>query len=118
VKQLKHDKLTEEQIALRMMNLAFRASSAMGMGFLHFVPDQKTEDSTFKDGITTDYRGDSSLYGDYIQGRMVKLSIGWNDKGVKVTEELPRADYQSWSTTYSTYEDLYNSAVKELEEGK
>jgi len=95
-------KATEQQI-LQMAANAVNASKPMGMGFLHYQPNNqfKPEDFIIKK---------NGLYLDYVQGRMVKLFIHKiEDNEWEVIGE-PRCDYQSWCSKYPAYEDLINSA--------
>lgn len=55
-------------------------------------------------------------YGDYVFGRMMKLGLRWDDTGVLADDAArPRPDYQSWCTTYPTYEALVRAAAGSLE---
>jgi hypothetical protein len=96
---------TEQQIQQMMAN-AVNASSPMGLGFLQ----HDSSKSFVAEDFDTQY---TSL--DYVQGRMVKLWI--NKLGVnhyQIDDEAPRKDYQSWVSTYPTYEALLASAGIEV----
>jgi len=84
-------KATEDQVK-EMGALAVSASSAVGMGHLHFNGEQKFEAKDFK----------TPLFTDYVQGRMVKLNIQKDEEdGVWWSNDFPpRSDYQSWASKY------------------
>jgi len=98
-------KATEEQVKQIAVN-AVTASAPMGMGFLHHQPDQEFKPDDFK----IDKFG---LSLDYVQGRMVKLSIGKTENGNWQIHGEPRSDYQSWIQKYSTNEELIKSVGAE-----
>lgn len=99
-------KATEEQIKQIAAN-AVNASSPMGMGFIH-ATDKKFTPDEFEIPET----GTFSL--DYVQGRMVKLTL-WNKDGVwKTPDRAPDIEYQSWMKKYPTYEALVKSAGVEI----
>ena len=84
----------------------------MGMGFLHYDEDRSFDKKDIKLGAAV-----TSL--DYVQGRMVKLTI-FRFKDAPNTwstpHQPPTVDYQSWADVYRTYEDLIESAgITELE---
>lgn len=97
-------KATREQI-VKVAQLAYGAAVPMGMGHLHYtsapLPAEAVE-------ITN-----HGLDMDYVQGRMVKLSV-WpaaGEEGVwEVPDHEPRVDYQSWATVYPTYPALLKAA--------
>lgn len=94
-------KATDEQIKQIAAN-AVNASAPMGMGHLHFT-NKKFEPKEFE----VPEKGTFSL--DYVQGRMVKLTL-WNKDGVwKTPDRAPDIEYQSWMTKYPTYEALIQS---------
>ena len=102
------------QVAKRLLWLAYQASGARGLGFLH-VTDKVTEDvlwsEQWQDGIAK-----GRVDADYLHGRMVKLwgfsfgknSVTFND------EQAPRGDYQSWCGAYPTNEALVRAAMESL----
>lgn len=78
---------------------AVTASFPVGMGHLHFTPGECiAEDIKVRpDGIHLDY----------VEGRMVKLSISMRESGTwQVPDFEPRVDYQSWVAKYPSYKDL------------
>lgn len=94
---------TEEQLR-EVAALAYNASQPMGMGFLHYRPgDVKGSDLGHIDVA----RG---LDFDYVQGRMMKLSIFKVGDHFETPAEEPRSDYQSWARRYPTYEALLAAA--------
>ncbi len=94
-------KATKQQVKEIAAN-AINASTPMGMGFLHYQADTKFGPEDISD---------EQLYFDYVQGRMVKLSI--RDLGNDEYEiaDNPTSDYQSWCGIYPTTEDLVNSVL-------
>ena len=98
-------KLTDNQVKM-VMALAVNASCAVGLGLLHFKNKEFTSDE-----FTIPDHGTCNL--DYVEGRMVKLSMARQDDD---TWEVgwpndPRSDYQSWCSTYPTYEILIEAAI-------
>lgn len=100
-------KATKSQVAQIAVN-AIKASTPMGMGWMHYNPNQTIREEDIKfysDGIEIDY----------FSGRMVKLSIKQLKEDVwNVLNELPKIDYQSWAGKYPTCKDLVSS-VKGVE---
>lgn len=82
-----------------------RADGKVGMGFLHYDPhDVKGSDL----GHIDVSRG---LDFDYVQGRMMKLSIRRESDGTySAPDAAPRSDYQSWARRYPTYRALIEAA--------
>ena len=54
------------------------------------------------------------MYGDYVFGRMMKLSLQFTDTEVDVPEGVPRGNYQSWCGTYESYEALIRAAIESI----
>jgi hypothetical protein len=97
-------KPTPEQKLKRALWLAFQASSAVGMGFLHAgQARQQTENSLFEDAMAG---RSGKIYTDYLCGRMMKTEFFIDGDSVVVRPELPRLDYQSWGAQYPTASDL------------
>lgn len=99
-------KATNDQVKQIAIN-AIKASAPMGMGFLSFSPDDefKLEDIN----IHEDTRN-PGMFLDYVNGRMVKLSIWKRGEDLWETRDTPPThDYQSWCRKYNTYEDLLTS---------
>lgn len=106
--------ITPEQKIKRALWLAFNASKAVGMGFLHMEASlQQTEDSLFEACRTPEKL---TVYTDYCFGRMMKTSfeIDENDNLV-INPEEPRWGYQSWADTYPTASLLIEAVYKSLE---
>ena len=97
---------TEGQIKQIAAN-AVNASFPMGLGFLHFRPKRVFQASDF------DAQPNGCFYLDYVQGRMVKLSIFKREDGWEI-DDNPRADYQSWVRKYPTTEALVNSVLEPM----
>lgn len=92
-------KATDDQVRQIMAN-AVNAASPMGLGFLQATNKQFTAED-FKDA---NIERIASL--DYVQGRMVKLTLWHRGDFWEAPENNPRGDYQSWVRQYPTYEDL------------
>jgi len=88
--------------------LAYRAAIPMGLGFLHYRPDDPQDAETIKPHV----RPGKEVYMDYVSGRMVKLYIKVDGNRL-ITHDTPSYDYQSWCNKYPTYADLIGAA-KEL----
>lgn len=96
----------------------------VGMGFLQNNPSATIEDvwknvrSAGDYGVGADKITKASeigkAYGDYVFGRMMKLSIEWDESGVIVKDSEPQPDYQVWCRVYKTYEELIKEAIKSL----
>ena len=111
-----------EALAKRIVYTAFNASQVMGMGIFMDRGDQ-TEDEVWESAVGRhDYPGRPSdgynrVYCDYVNGRMMKLDVRWDDLGVYMPSDdhTPRLDYQSWCGTYPTYSALVDEAVNSLD---
>jgi len=97
---------TEKEVRKICIN-AIKASKPVGLGFLHYSDEVKTKE----DDILISMKTFFDL--DYIEGRMVKLGIRkigenlWETMG----GDKPNVEYQSWCSTYPTYESLVESLV-------
>lgn len=96
--------------------LAFQASTPMGLGFLHVgAAGAQTEDSLF----TSNPPRDGKIYTDYVHGRMMKTTFDISEDGVlSISPEKPRADYNSWASTYRTAQELIDATEESLRETK
>jgi len=96
-------KATEEQIKQIAAN-AVNASIPMGMGFLQATNKEfkSTEFDLTKSGLNLDY----------VQGRMVKLTINRLENNKWIIVGSARADYQSWVSKYPTNRALVESIIK------
>lgn len=112
------------ELVRRAFFLAYNAcGGAMGMGVFQ-TRDGVTEDHVWQNVLNRgDYPGGAHSsdrpehpYGDYVFGRMMKLSAEFNEaKGtVTISDSKPRHDYQSWCGKYPTYESLFVAAATEL----
>ncbi len=94
---------SEQQIKQIVKN-AFKASTPMGLGFLHADPKHELQDDEIE------IRNHMSF--DYVKGRMMKLGIFRVDENNWEILDDPMPDYQSWCLVYPTTEDLVNSVLK------
>lgn len=103
------------ELAKRMFFLAYKASNVVGMGVLQ-ARDGVTEADVWKSAITSwDGRDNSSKpYGDYIFGRMMKMSLSVGNGAVEFRDTKLNREYQSWCGVYSTYLALAQAAAAEL----
>ena len=99
--------------------LAYEACGGpMGMGVFQAKSDVDKEKVWTNINTSGDYAcGHSTpgdLYGDYVFGRMIKLSIRYHMKKgiVSVRDDKPRGDYQGWCHKYKTYQALIESAIE------
>lgn len=120
-----------ERLARRIGYLAYQASQVVGMGALH-ARDGATEEefwSALRGEVNVkaevfsnvapmpEANPTGSVYCDYVMGRMMKLSIAWNESGVTTSTSQPRPDYQSWCRKYPTYDALEQAAIASLRDG-
>ncbi len=105
-------KPTNSQIITRAVWLAFKASSPMGMGFLHAAQaDGVTEEQLASLARETD-KG-IEVRTDYVCGRMMKTTFTVSPDGkLTVWPEVPRHDYQSWAGDYATAAELIAAVEK------
>lgn len=107
-----------EAVARRAFYLAYGAAHAAGMGFLQ-AREGVTEDQVWQnvrtraDYVPTEPKP-GEAHADYVFGRMMKLSIRWDETTITVNDSTPRYDYQSWCGKYPTYESLIQSAIAEV----
>lgn len=97
-------KATAEQLK-KLYCLLYNASAPVGMGLLHYRPEDMTEDQ-----IPIDL--EKGFYMDYVRGRMVKFMCrATNNPGEYTTfDTIPRSDYQSWVRTYPTILSVLEAA--------
>jgi hypothetical protein len=98
---------SKEQLCQIMAN-AVNASAPMGMGFLRYDKTKQYKPEDFEDNVAS-----GNLELDYVDGRMVKLSIRSAEEDTYTLRE-PRPDYQSWCRKYHTVADLVTSAGAEV----
>lgn len=95
-------KASEDTIR-KAMRLAIEASIPMGMGRLHFDPNQLIDDKDLP-------ISQLGAFVDYFGGRMVKFRCGQEEPGTWRVNEPPNIEYQSWMAHYPTYRDLLETA--------
>ena len=113
-----------EQVIRRAFFLAWKAcGGTSGYGFLQNNPTASEERVWENVANRGDYPGGKlfgpavkkgEASGDYVFGRMMKLTLRWNDGEIDVQEYQPRADYQSWCGVYPSYESLIRAAIESL----
>ena len=99
---------TDEQVKQIFCN-AVQHSFPSGMGFLHYKEDQVFEPKMLR--FTKRYDKET-LDADYVQGRMVKLTITREKDNIweiVYPQGDPRSSYQSWAGKYPTLFDLVAS---------
>ncbi|MEN6549969.1 MAG: hypothetical protein ABFE07_28330 [Armatimonadia bacterium] len=118
---IKTTPFTGEQVAKRIFWLAWQACGGpLGAGWLQNHPEA-TEADVWQNVCTNgDYPGNPSsrpgdAYGDYVFGRMMKLTVLYKADEVALNDERPRGDYQAWCRQYRTYEELAKAALTSLE---
>jgi len=108
-----------QQLAKRMLFLAYEASGEpLGMGVFQ-ARDGVTEENVWENCNTSgDYPGhytpEGMVRGDYVFGRMMKIRIVFDEKGLQLSENKLQWDYQAWSTKYKSYEALAKAAEASL----
>ena len=109
-----------EAVAKRAFWLAWKACGGTeGMGFLQNNPAAGEEDVWNNARVGADYAGKrepktGEVYGDYVFGRMMKLTLKWNETGIEFRDAVPTRDYQAWCRKYPTYQALIEAAIAEL----
>lgn len=111
--------LKAEEVVKRMFCLAWQACGGpLGMGVLQDRPGASEDEIWENVGRRGDYPGDpdkrgpSEAYGDYVFGRMMKLSVHWDDAEIDLGDDSPRGDYQAWCGEYHSYQALFDAAVE------
>lgn len=107
------------EVAKEAMWLAWQASGVVGMGVFQDKPGAQREEvlnHTFRPQSEYAKKMDLPLEGsaDYVFGRMMKTHFRIKDNVVSYNDYAPRADYQSWAYTYSTYDALMDAAELEV----
>lgn len=100
-------------VAKRAMFLAYKASSVVGLGILQ-AQDDVTEEEVWNVTEPLPQKQRKIACGDYIYGRMTKLSMELKDDSVLVPDTDPQPSYESWCHKYPTYKALIDAAVLEL----
>ncbi len=103
-------------VAARMVWLAFQASSAQGMGFIHAgTAANAIEDDVLSCALGQTYPdGSVCINADYVFGRMMKLYFWFNEGHITLNPRPLDVEYQSWCRTYPTFEDLRIAAIDSL----
>lgn len=108
-----------EEVTRRAFYLAWQAcGGTFGMGFLKNAPGSSEADVWRNVQTRGDYTPQEpkpgEAYGDYVFGRMMKLSVRWDETGVSVPDSEPRGDYQAWCGKYPSYKALIEAAIESL----
>ena len=101
--------MTVQMIAKRMLFLAYQSALVVGMGQFQ-ARDGVTEEEVWASAAVNDNR----VYSDYCFGRMMKFRVSITANNVQFDEGELHHDYQSWCGKYSTYQELYDAAIKSL----
>jgi len=101
--------------------LAYKAAKSRGMGVLQRKEDADRSDVFENVLMEGDYPGDPTnepgeFNGDYVFGRMLKLTIRIQDGSVYVPKSDVDPSYQSWASTYDSYRDLIECAKAKVAE--
>lgn len=115
-------KRNAEEIIKRAFWLAYKAARTSEMGFLKARDDASEDDVWENVKVMGDYPFGSSrtkrgeFYGDYVFGRMLKLRLNIHGREIGIDYPSTKVDikYQSWGSTYPTYEELLRAATLEL----
>lgn len=121
--------LKAQDVVKRALFLAYAACGhATGMGILQ-ARDSVTEEQVCKNVLGAEdypggnlFRGNkvvedgkSSVYADYVFGRMMKVGFTWQGDEIEVRTDAPRWDYQGWCIKYKSYQELVEQAIKSLQ---
>lgn len=97
--------LTDDQVR-EMARRAILASEPVGLGFLHYRPGLKLEEINLKGLDRSDDTINPGIFVDYYEGRMVKFASWKQPDGTWKFHDETSHDYQSWKSTYDSYEVL------------
>lgn len=111
-------------VVKRAMFLAYEACGGpLGMGVFQ-ARNGVTEDDVWKNVTTNgDYAGNfapkvceehGAAKGDYVFGRMMKLSCNWEGSDLTYSKNNPTLDYQGWCHKYKTYDKLFSTALEQV----
>lgn len=112
---------TGEEIAKRMMFLAYEAAQVFGMGAMQAV-DGATEEQVWERIVTnadrlvsTAPRQTTTISADYCYGRMMKIGCEVRGDHIEIIgpSKFTR-DYQSWCHKYPTANDLGAAVIASL----
>ena len=121
-------------LAYQFMLKAYElCGTELGMGIFQAVPSMTLDSIPKYLSVSEDRLADmTSLYADYLAGRMVKTSIGYSENGfIYLPDKKPNPDYQGWSAGTPgdpgvlrgyvanlekprSYEELLNLAASEI----
>lgn len=115
------DNATAVNVVKRAFFLAYEAcGGTFGRGAFQ-ARSNATEEDVWKNVLTRgDYAGMFPIdepnrpYGDYVFGRMMKLTCEFNGNQITIRDDVPRLDYQAWCGKYPSYLNLFEAAAKEL----
>jgi hypothetical protein len=110
-----------KDVAEEAFYLAWKAcGDPISMGIFQDYPMATKEEVIANARSNGDYPADhrqvstNELYGDYVFGRMMKLSLNYGEDFVEVPDYGPRSDYQSWAFIYDSYTQLIANAIASL----
>lgn len=109
-------------LAKRTLFLAWQAAQVGGMGIFQDRGEQ-TEEEVWNSAYNAhDYQGsehkagkDGELNADYVNGRMMKLFMKWDDNEVTLPTNEVSVQYQSWAHKYPSYDALLTAAKESLQ---
>lgn len=110
-----------QAVASKILYLAWRASGVSGMGWMQARNAPQLEQQIWDSAVNADdypFRHEidkpkpGAVYADYVQGRMMKLSIKWTADSVTITDNY-RHDYQSFCGKYPNADALFAAALCE-----
>jgi hypothetical protein len=110
---------TGEQLAKRMVKLAWDASRVFGWGAFQDRGPGMTEAQLWERGCDNNgphtAKGDlGTVYADYLFGRMMKLLFTYGPDYVEARPQSWRADYQSFCHRYPHFPALAKAAAESL----
>lgn len=112
---------TGEQMAKRMLALAWDAAGVYGYGAFQDRPDAKEVDVWDCMASARDYGGlehkrpkSGEVDADYLFGRMMKLNFSFGDNTVSGHVRQWNHDYQSFCHRYKDFDALVNAAAVSL----
>ena len=113
------------KVVKRAMFLAYEAcGGALGMG-RYQAREGATEDDVWTNVYNqADYPGPTrnevseesgKISADYVMGRMMKVGCRWDGQELEISDAKPKLAYQGWCHKYKTYEDLFKTALAQVE---
>ena len=110
-----------EAVVKEMFWLAWQACGGpFGMGVLQNKPAATKDDVWNNVATSGDYVGGphtrpNEVYGDYVFGRMVKLSLTFDTDTIAWNDRKLDPEYQAWCIKYPTYQALFDAATNSLD---